>query len=44
MAVGFKNVIGERVENSKFILNTLGLFLLSATSFTGYVLSKFIAS
>lgn len=44
MAVGFKNVIGERVENTKFILNTVGLFLLSATSFTGYVLSKFIAS
>ncbi len=44
MGVGFKNAIGQRIENTKYILNTVGLFLLSATSFTGYVLSKFIVN
>jgi hypothetical protein len=44
MAVGFKNVMGERLENIKFIMNTVMVFVLSAVSFTAYALFRIHAS
>jgi hypothetical protein len=44
MAVGFKNVLSERVENIKFIMNTVMVFILSAVSFTVYTLFRIHAS
>jgi 4-amino-4-deoxy-L-arabinose transferase-like glycosyltransferase len=44
MAVGFKNVFGERVENFKFLINTMAVFVVSAVTFTAYTLFRLHAS
>ncbi len=44
MAVGFKNVFGERVENYKFLINTTAVFVVSAVTFTAYTLFRIHAS
>lgn len=44
MALGFKNVIGERVENYKFLINTIAVFVTSAVTFTVYTLFRINAS
>jgi 4-amino-4-deoxy-L-arabinose transferase-like glycosyltransferase len=40
MAVGFKNVLGERVEKVRFITNTLIVFIMVAVTFTVYTIYK----
>lgn len=44
IAVGFKNVFGERVENYKFLINTIAVFVVSAVTFTAYTLFRIHAS
>jgi 4-amino-4-deoxy-L-arabinose transferase-like glycosyltransferase len=44
MSLGLKNVIGERVENYKFLINTIAVFVISAVTFTAYTLFRINAS